>query len=183
MFRILAGSTAVGGAAAGGARQHRARPGGLLWLVGMRHGKPSGADASGLDAWLAGVTRYFDGLAPRVKAYNVPAGRGLRGSADAGRGALLIETERAPFVIRLSGGQPSFDVPWFDPTDGAIRSAGRLELVKLLAPLHDLPRFEVIEADLTFYRNPHSTPGGKALYRWTFDGSLYAMPSGDTQCG
>ena len=146
----------------------------------MRHGKPTGADASGLEVWLGAVTRHFDGLAPRVTAYNVPAGRGHRGR-PLQVVALGIETERAPFVVRLSGGQPSFEVPWFDTSDGLIRSAGRMELVKLLAPLSDLPRFEVLEAELTFYHNPHAGNGGKALYRWTLDGSLYVMPSGDAR--
>ena len=148
--------------------------------MGVRHGKATGADAGGLDGWLAGVTRHFDGLAPRVTAYNVPAGRGFRGRPTQVV-ALSIETERAPFVIRLSGGQPSFEVPWFDTSDGAIRSAGRLELVKLLAPLNDLPRFEVLDAELTFYHNPHATGSTKAVYRWTLDGSLYVMPSGDAR--
>ena len=162
------------------AHANAARGQSLLWLVGVRHGKPTGAAASGLDSWLAGLTRYFDGLAPRVTAYNVPAGRGFRGR-PLQVVALSIETERAPFVIRLSGGQPSFEVPWFDTVDGAIRSAGRLELVKLLAPLQDLPRFEVLEAELTFYHNPHATGSNKAVYRWTLDGSLYAVPAGDVR--
>ncbi len=162
------------------AHANAARGQGLLWLVGVRHGKPTGADASGLDAWLAGVTRHFDGLAPRVTAYNVPAGRGHRGR-PLQVVALSVETERAPFVIRLAGGQPSFEVPWFDTSDGLIRSAGRMELVKLLAPLNDLPRFEVLEAELTFYHNPHATGSAKALYRWTLDGSLYIVPTGDTR--
>ncbi len=162
------------------AHANTARGQSLLWLVGVRNGKPTGADASGLDAWLTGVTRYFDGLAPRITAYNVPAGRAVRGRALQVV-ALHVETERAPFVIRLSGGQPSFEVPWFDTSDGAIRSAGRLELVKLLAPLNELPRFEVLDAELTFYHNPHATGGSKAVYRWTLDGSLYVVPAGDTR--
>ncbi len=162
------------------AHANAARGQSLLWLIGVRHGKPTGADASGLEAWLTGMTRYFDGLVPRVAAYNVPAGRGHRGR-PLQVVALSIETERAPFVIRLSGGQPSFEVPWFDTADSAIRSAGRMELVKLLAPLNDLPRFEVLEAELTFYHNPHATGSAKALYRWTLDGSLYVVPSGDAR--
>ena len=161
------------------AHANAARGQSLLWLVGVKKGKPTGANASGLDAWLAGVTRYFDGLAPRIKAYNVPVGRDLRGQSIQVV-ALSIETERAPFVIRLAGGQRSFEVPWLDAADGVIHSAGRLELVKLLAPLQDLPRFEVLEAELTFYHNPHAV-GGKTLYRWTLDGSLYVLPSGDTR--
>ena len=162
------------------AHANAARGRDVLWLVGIRNGKPTGADASGLENWLAGVARHFDGLAPRVRAYNIPAGRGFRGRSLQVV-ALLVETERAPFVIRLAGGQPSFEVPWFDLTDGLVRSAGRLELVKLLAPMQDLPRFEVLEAELTFYRNPHAAPNSKTLYRWTLDGSLYVVPAGDTR--
>ena len=162
------------------AHANAARGRDLLWLVGVRHGKVTGAEAAGLEEWLAGVSRHFDGLAPRVRAYNVPAGRGHRGR-PLQVVALHVETERAPFVVRLAGGQPSFDVPWFDATDGAVRSAGRQELVKLLAPLQDLPSFEVLEAELTFYHNPHAAPGNKALYRWTLDGSLYAVPTGDAR--
>ena len=162
------------------AHANAARGQSLLWLIGVRNGKPTGADASGLDAWLAGVTRYFDGLAPRVSAYNVPAGLGTRGRAVQVV-ALAVETERAPFVIRLSGARASFEVPWIDPADGAIRSAGRMELVKLLVPLNDLPGFEVLEAELTVYHNPHAAGSAKEVYRWTLDGSLYVMPSGDAR--
>ena len=162
------------------AHANAARGRDLLWLVGVRQGKVVGAEASGLEDWLAGVARYFDGLAPRVRAYNVPAGSGYRGKRLQVV-ALHIETERAPFVVRLAGGQPSFDVPWFDTSDGLVRSAGRQELVKLLAPLQDLPTFEVLEAELTFYHNPHASPSGKSLYRWTLDGSLYAVPAGDAR--
>lgn len=162
------------------AHANAARGRDLLWLIGVRHGKVTGAEATGLDGWLAGVSRHFDGLAPRVRAYNVPAGQGYRGRRLQVV-ALHVETERAPFVVRLAGGQPSFDVPWFDTVDGAVRSAGRQELVKLLAPLQDLPAFEVLEAELTFYHNPHASSGSKALHRWTLDGSLYAVPTGDAR--
>lgn len=161
------------------AHANAARGQSLHWLVGVRNGKPTGADAIGLDAWLTGVARCFDGLAPRVKAYNIPVGKDPR-DRSVGVVALSIETERAPFVVRRSGRQPAFEVPWFDAVDGAIHTASRLELVKLLAPLQDLPRCEVLEAELTFYHNPHAI-GGKTLFRWTLDGSLYVMPSGDTR--
>ena len=162
------------------AHANAARGRDLLWLVGVRHGKATGAEASGLEAWLAGVGRHFDGLAPRVTAYNVPSGRAWRGRS-VHVVALHIETARAPFVIRLAGGQPSYDVPWYDGSDGAVRSAGRLELVKLLAPLQDLPRFEVLEAELTFYHNPHAASSARDFYRWTLDGSLYVVPAGETR--
>ena len=162
------------------AHANEARGRDLLWLIGVRNGKPTSAEASGLGAWMAGLTRYFDGLAPRVVAYNVPAGRDHRGR-PLQVVALHIETERAPFVIRSAGDRPSFEVPWFDPSDGAVRSAGRMELIRLLAPLQELPRFEVLEAELTFYHNPHAGSSSKTLYRWTLDGSIYVVPAGDAR--
>ena len=158
------------------AHANAARGRDVLWLIGLQSdGKPMAVKSASahetLDAWLGKVVPFFDGLAPRVTGFNVPVG------APAGKGprrqvvALHIDTTRAPFVIRHGG---SCEVPWLDGT--AIRTAGRLELVKLLSPLEDLPQFEVLESELTFYKNPHAGIASKAAYRWTLDGSLYVMP-------
>ncbi len=113
---------------------------------------------------------FFDGLAPRITGFNVPD-RPQRSCPAVV--ALQIETTRAPFVIRHGG---TCEVPWLDAGDGTVRSAGRLELIRLLSPLEDLPQFEVLEAELTFYKNPHTGLASKAAFRWTLDGSLYVMP-------
>ena len=68
------------------------------------------------------------------------------------------------------------EVPWCDGNGTVVRAAGRMELIKLLSPLEDLPQFEVLEAELTFYKNPHVGLASKATFRWTLDGSLYVIP-------
>ena len=152
------------------AHANAARGRDTLWLVGAGAdgtvAKGTKISAGSLADWLAGLTPFFDGLAPRVTAFNVPVPGGQVV-------ALHIETTRAPFVVRNG---KSCEVPWLDPGPDTIRTAGRLELIRLLSPLEDLPQFEVLEAELTFYKNPHTGLASKAAYRWTLDGSLYVVP-------
>ncbi len=161
------------------ARANAARGREVLWLVGVDPtGAVRGAEPGKFDDWLAGLLPFFDGLAPRITAFNVPTGP-RQGKLPPGQViALHVETDRAPFVIRGGGRAASTEVPWLD-AGGGLRSAGRLELVKLLSPLHDLPQLEILEAELTFYKNPHPTYASKATFRWTFDGSVYVMPRAD----
>ena len=161
------------------AHANAARGRDVLWLIGL----PSqgarartGVDIKHLQTWLDGITPYFDGVAPRVTGFNVPAGGMTSGRAVRQVVALHIETTRAPFVVRRGN---AAEVPWFDARDAAVRPAGRLELIKLLSPLEDLPRFEVLDAELTFYKNPHAGLTSKTAYRWTFDGSIYVMPQAE----
>lgn len=152
------------------AHANAARGRDVLWLVGAQ---PDGravpktkVSAGSLGEWLGKLAPFFDGLAPRVTAFNVPVGGGQVV-------ALHIETTRAPFVVRTG---KSCEIPWLDHGPDAIRAAGRLELIRLLSPLEDLPQFEVLESELTFYKNPHAGLGSKAAFRWTLDGSLYVVP-------
>ncbi len=140
----------------------------VLWLIG-RPGK--GAEVGRLQGWLDTVLPFFDGLAPRVTGFKVPTG------TDSVV-ALQIETVRAPFVIRHGG---TCEVPWVDAGEATVRSAGRTELIRLLSPLEDLPQFEVLEAELTFYKNLHVGLGSKAAFRWTLDGSLYVIPRSESR--
>ena len=162
------------------AQANAARGRDVLWLVGVEPaGSVRGADAGRFDDWLAGLLPFFDGLAPSITVCNVPAGQrsGKRGPAPVA--ALLVETDRAPFVVRTGGRAGSMEVPWRE-ADGALRTAGRLELIKLLSPLQELPQLEILEAELTFYKNPHPTYASKAAFRWTLDGSVYVMPRADS---
>ena len=142
----------------------------VLWVVGaLANGQAAPGTklaAGALADWLGKLTPFFDGLAPRVTGFDVPipGGRVV---------ALHVETTRAPFVVRTV---KSCEVPWLDRGADAIRAAGRLELVRLLSPLEDLPQFEILESELTFYKNPHAGMASKAAYRWTLDGSLYVVP-------
>ncbi len=139
----------------------------------------SGADLARFDTWLNGLVSCFDGLVPVVRAF--PLGGGAVGTAP-GRHvvALQIDSARAPFVVRTQPVGTTFDVPWWDRETRQVRSAGRHELIRLLVPLQDLPQFEVLEAELTFYKNLHATGSSKITHRWTLDGSLYVIPHQDS---
>ena len=102
--------------------------------------------------------------------------------------ALHIETSRAPFVVRA--GADRLETPWLDLSaatdavtgdtaadDRALRSATRADLIRLLMPRLDLPAFELLEAQLTFYRNPHTTAYSRTTFRWSLDASLYVVPN------
>lgn len=163
------------------AQANAARGRDVLWLVGVETtGTVRGADPGKFDDWLAGLLPFFDGLAPRLTAFPIPAGPRQGKLPPKSVVALQVETDRAPFVVRGGGLSGSMEVPWLD-AGGRICSAGRLELIKLLSPLQDLPSLEILEAELTFYRNPHPTYASKATFRWTLDGSVYVMPQADTR--
>lgn len=150
-----------------------------LWIIGVEpNGQGPGADATKFEAWLADLLPFFDGLAPRVTHLKVPLAPAQRKRPAKLAVALHIESSRAPFVVRTGKGSAALEVPWTDPGSGVIRPCGRLELVKLLAPLQEMPQLEILEADLTFYKNPHSY-SNKTTFRWTLDGALYLVPRGE----
>lgn len=151
----------------------------VLWMIGvLNQGNGPGASVAKLDEWTAGVLPFFDGLAPRVTGIKVPLVPAQRKQPAKFAVALHIETERAPFVVRSGPRSKKLEVPWWDPSTNLLRPAGRIELVKLLTPLQEVPQLEILEADLTFYKNPHSAYS-KTAYRWTLDGALYFVPQGD----
>lgn len=152
----------------------------VLWLIGVEPtGRGPGAETAKFQDWLDAVLPFFDGLAPTVTSLQIPLSpaRGKRPARTAV--ALLVETSRAPFVVRGGGRPGGLETPWLDAPDRPIRTAGRLELIKLLTPLQDLPQLEILEGELTFYKNPHASYVSKAAFRWTFDGSLYLVPRGN----
>lgn len=144
----------------------------VLWLIGIDAKGARGAEQAPAEAWIAQVSEHFEGIAPRIETLLVP----IREKPRRAVVALRIETGRAPFVIRRAGG--SLETPWFD---AGVRSARRLELVQMLSPLQELPAFEILEADLSVYRNPHVSAAARATFRWTLDAAVYVMPQGDTR--
>ncbi len=157
---------------AGMANTARGNP--LLWIIGLdRHGKRRRCDLSGLTKWQVSLRPHFDGLMPEMH------GLAVTGSDGASCVVLGIETTRAPFVVRMKSPVGALEVPWFDREQREVRSASRLDLVRLFTPLGELPHFEVLEAELTFFRNVHART--KATYRWTLDAALYIVPRGDAR--
>ena len=162
------------------AQANAARGRDVLWLVGVDSiGLGPGADHSNCNDWLNAVLPFFDGLAPQVTALKIPLTPAAGKRPATTMSALLVETSRTPFVVRGGGRKGVLEVPWSDLAGGPIRHAGRLELIKLLTPLQDLPQLEILEAELTFYKNAHASYSNKATFRWTLDGSLYLLPNGD----
>ncbi len=161
------------------AHANAARGRDVLWLIGVGpDGRGPGGDLRKFDDWLATLLPFFDGLPPRITALKVPLSPAQGKRPAKSVVAVHVETSRVPFVIRPGARSKVLEVPWLDAETGAVRSAGRLELVKLLTSLQEVPQLEILEADLTFYKNPHSTYS-KTTFRWTLDGALYFVPHGD----
>ena len=162
------------------AHANAARGRDVLWLVGVdATGSGPGVDNGKFAAWLDAILPFFDGLAPQITSLKIPLSPAQGRHSARFAVALHIETSRAPFVVRGGGRTGTMEVPWLDSPGTTIRPAGRLELIKLLTPLQDLPRLEILEAELTFYKNPHASYSNKTTFRWTLDGSLYLVPRGD----
>ncbi len=104
-----------------------------------------GATENDLASWYSSVESHFDELAPRMTPLNISTD----GTTVV---ALLFETERAPFVVKNpmygspGGGAVELEVPWRENT--SIRSARRSDLVRLLAPIEQLPEIEVLEVEI-----------------------------------
>jgi hypothetical protein len=111
-------------------------------LVGVRHEE--------LSNWYAQVRAQFaDGAAPTMLLdVNV---------TDNGRTAvaLLFETDRAPYVVKLprggrdipGGGKVTLEVPWREGT--STRTATHANLIRLLVPLQRRPDVEILDGKLT----------------------------------
>jgi hypothetical protein len=113
----------------------------VLWLIGVDEKRGViGAGAIDLASWYPQVESQFDDHAPKVTSANFSVdGRMVV--------ALLFETERAPFVVKNpQGGYPEFSVPWREGT--RLRAARRGELLRILSPLQQVPRFDVMGAAL-----------------------------------
>jgi hypothetical protein len=146
----------------------------ILWLIGVdeKAGKVVGAPLSQFADWYPAVEKEFDGLAPRCTPLNIPHEHGTVV-------ALLIETDRAPYVVRNAfhgksgGGSVAFEVPW---RDGALtRSAKRADLLRLLTPATKLPEVELLAAGLW----AQETHGPNRL-TWRLDVYLFVTPLGET---
>lgn len=110
----------------------------ILWLIGVDENMGVlGVDHEELANWYPAIKANFDELAPALTDLNVPVG-------DKTVVALLLETDRSPFVIKsCDGGTIHREVPWREGT--SLRSANRSDLIKLLAPLDLLPEVEVLD--------------------------------------
>lgn len=139
----------------------------LLWIVGGGRGRAA-LDVATVRRWLEQVEAAFEGVAPESQLVALEV-------AGRRRVAIGIRTARAPFTLRPRGARPG-EVPWFDTLSRQLRSATRLDLVRLVTPLGELPQFEIMEAELTFFRNAQAR--SRTTFRWTLDASVYLLPKG-----
>jgi hypothetical protein len=112
----------------------------ILWLIGVDEKTGAvGVDKQDLSKWWPQVESQFDALAPRCVDLNVP----VRGVWVV---ALLMETDRAPFVVNNPAANMDKEVPWREGT--SVRSARRADLIRLLEPSEKLPDVDLLYACL-----------------------------------
>jgi len=105
---------------AGHANAARGEP--ILWLIGVDEDEGvTGVEKEELSVWMNKVQTVFEGTSPSLQDIAISHnGKTVL--------ALLFETDRAPFVIKVSEfgkmkGLPSHEVPWREGTE--IRTARR----------------------------------------------------------
>jgi hypothetical protein len=159
-----------------GGHANAARGEPVLWLIGVdeKAGRVVGAPPSEFANWYPAVEKEFDALAPVCTLLNVP-------HPDGAVVALLVETDRFPYVVRNavhgqpSGGPVSFEVPWRN--GNRTDSAKRAELIKLLTPVAKLPEVELLAAGVWA---KEIRPPEPQHVSWRLDVYLFVTPRGDT---
>lgn len=139
----------------------------ILWLIGIDEKKGVvGADFEELSIWFAKVRSRFDQLmAPNLVSISVP----YNGQTVV---ALLFETDRSPFVIRIpdSGGIITHEVPWREAN--STRSARRSDLIKLLYPIQKKPSLEIIDGKIELQRSITGMSQSD-VYQWNLSLKIY----------
>ncbi len=139
----------------------------ILWLIGIdEKAGVVGADFEELSIWFAKLRSRFDQLlVPNLISLSVP----YDGKTVV---ALLFETDRAPFVIRIpdSQGIVTHEVPWREAN--STRSARRSDLIKLLYPIQKKPRIEIIDGKIELQKAIAGfNQAGE--YQWNLSMKLY----------
>jgi hypothetical protein len=147
----------------------------ILWLIGIDEKTGvTGADFEELSIWFAKVRSRFDQLlVPNLISLAIP----YDGKTVV---ALLFETERAPFVIRIPDcqGLVSHEVPWREAN--STRSARRSDLIKLLYPIQKNPVIEILDGKIELQK-AISGLSQQAEYQWNLSMKVYFITfSSDT---
>jgi hypothetical protein len=152
------------------AHANAARGESILWIFGLdEKSGPCGADPVEFSNWFAAVKKHFESAYPEPRDVNVTLGTAVVV-------AVLFATDRAPYVVRNEaygkGGSVEWEVPWREAR--STRSARRDDLLRLLAPLVNVPEIEVLDATLAVREEWTETM--KQRLRCYFEGSLYVVP-------
>lgn len=146
----------------------------ILWIIGLDETDgPVGAAPEELANWFSTVRSCFEGVVPSLFDLNVNVG----GKTVV---ALVFQTDRAPFVVKnpafgaANGGPVELEIPWREGRK--TRTARREDLVRLLAPLVQLPEIEWLDCQVSARLEPRAE-GGK-VDAWYLHGSYYISPSG-----
>ncbi len=138
----------------------------IMWLIGIdEKSGVVGADFEELSVWYAKVKSNFDQfLAPNLISLAVP----YEGKTVV---ALVFETERAPFVIKIPAamGPVTFEVPWREAN--STRSARRSDLIKLLYPIQKQPSVEILNGSIELQKAMAGIEQGS--YQWNLNMMLY----------
>lgn len=140
----------------------------ILWLIGINEKKKQvvGADYVEQANWWSKVQSLFVELPPDMIPLNIPYDSKTVA-------ALLFETERRPFVVKVpGGGHIDAEVPWRDGT--RIRSARRRELLGILTVASKNPSIEVRKGTLQISRNLGRRYSGQHGLRL----DVYVVPRG-----
>lgn len=136
----------------------------ILWVLGVdeQNAQVPGVDLAEFSNWWAQVKANFQSIAPSLMELAVPIG-------SVTVMALLMDTERAPFVVINPGFGSSgtktpisAEVPWREGT--SIRTARREDLIKILVPVVRVPSWEILSAGLRTDRDTHLMTLGLKLY-------------------
>ena len=126
----------------------------IVWIIGIdetagEFTSPVMPDLA--DWWSQMSARFDDHVVPGIRELNVQV------TDTASVTALLFSTDRAPYLIKASDGQSSFerDVPMRSGT--GTRSAYRHELLRLLQPAAVPPPASLITASLSGYKAKDSS--------------------------
>lgn len=138
----------------------------IMWLIGIdEKNGVVGADFEELSVWYAKIKSKFDqGMAPNLISLAVP----YEGKTVV---ALLFETERAPYVIRIPAtwGPVTCEVPWREAN--STRSAKRSDLIKLLHPVQKQPSVEILNGSIELQKAIGGI--GQGAYQWNLNMMLY----------
>ena len=154
------------------AHANAARGATILWLIGIDETTGvCGAPIIELADWFAAVKSQFDGVYPELTDVNVPVGEMIVV-------ALAFRTDRAPYVVKnpkfgqKDAGPIRWEVPWREGR--STRTATRQDLLRLLAPLAQLPEIECLDFRVRVVEE--LTDSVLQVHKWYAGGSLYIAP-------
>jgi hypothetical protein len=116
----------------------------IIYIIGIdeRNGEAVARDDTDAADWGAEIASRFDQVPPDlVRHMNIHLDDGSSVTA------LLFSTERAPYVVKATGGSPELEVPIRDGT--RTRSARRAELLRLLVPAVNVPPAVLLSATVS----------------------------------